>query len=246
MSADSVTKHGMTKIGHLYGVGIGPGDPELLTLKAQRVLIKVPVIFVPKKSEENKSIAESIIADLAPHLESKVVGIVLPMLRDKKKLQEYWRQAADIIWHHLNQGKDGAFLNIGDPLFYGTFIHVLRTLQTNHPKISVEIIPGVSSVNAAAARAEIPLASDDDNMAIISGVQSDEIIRNALVNYDTVVFMKVNTVFNRLLGILEEMNLRYKSVYIRRCTTGEEEIVRDVGCLKGKKLDYFSLLIVRR
>jgi len=236
----------MKRIGRLYGVGVGPGDPELLTLKARRVLTEVPVIFVPKKAEQSQSIAESIIGSLAPDMESKCVGIILPMLRDKKKLQEYRRQAADIIWRHLNQGKDGAFVNVGDPLFYGTFIHIMRTLQTNHPETEVEIIPGVSSINAAAARAAVPLASDDDNIAVISGNQKDEIIRNALENFDTVVFMKVNTVFERLLGILEEMELKDKSIYIRRCTTEEEEIVRDIGRLQGEKLDYFSLLIVRK
>jgi len=234
------------KIGRLYGVGVGPGDPELLTLKARRVLTEVPVIFVPVKSEEDRSIAESIITDLSPDVKSKITRIILPMLRDKKKLQEYRQQAADIIWHHLSQGKDGAFVNIGDPLLYGTFIHVMKTLQMNHPEIEVEVIPGVSSINAAAARDVIPLASDDDNIAVISGNKKDEIIRNALENYDTVVFMKVNRVFDRLLGILEEMNLKDKSIYIRRCTTQEEEIVRDIDLLKGEKLDYFSLLIVRK
>jgi len=234
------------KIGRLYGVGVGPGDPELLTLKAQRVLNGVPMIFVPVKSEEDRSIAESIITDLSPDVKSKITRIILPMLRDKKKLQEYRQQAADIIWHHLSQGKDGAFVNIGDPLLYGTFIHVMKTLQMNHPEIEVEVIPGVSSINAAAARDVIPLASDDDNIAVISGNKKDEIIRNALENYDTVVFMKVNRVFDRLLGILEEMNLKDKSIYIRRCTTQEEEIVRDIDLLKGEKLDYFSLLIVRK
>ncbi len=234
------------KIGRLYGVGVGPGDPELLTLKARRVLTEVPVIFVPVKSEEDRSIAESIITDLSPDVKSKITRIILPMLRDKKKLQEYRQQAADIIWHHLSQGKDGAFVNIGDPLLYGTFIHVMKTLQMNHPEIEVEVIPGVSSINAAAARDVIPLASDDDNIAVISGNKKDEIIRNALENYDTVVFMKVNRVFGRLLGILEEMNLKDKSIYIRRCTTQEEEIVRDIDLLKGEKLDYFSLLIVRK
>lgn len=236
----------MNKPGRLYGVGIGPGDPELLTLKAQRVLAEVPVIFVPRKSRGDESIAESIITELIPNAKSKTTGITLPMLRDREKLQEAWQQAADIIWACLERGKDCAFVNVGDPLFYGTFIHVLRTLQTSYPETDVEIIPGVSSLNAAAARASIPLASEDESIAVLSGNQSDEVVKNALENFDTVVFMKVNKVFERVRSILEDMNLKDKGIYVRRCTTDEEEIVWGLDCIDGQKLDYFSLLIVRR
>jgi len=246
MPTDRVTQRKGKKIGRFYGVGVGPGDPELLTLKAQRVLNDVPVIFVPQKSNDNGSIAKSIITCLSPEIKSKCAGIIFPMLKDEQKLRKYWRQAADIILCHLNQGTDCAFVNVGDPLFYGTFIHILKVLQKKHPEIEVEIIPGVSSVNAAAARSVIPLASDDDNIAVISGNQTGEMIRDTLNSFDTVVFLKVNKVFEKLLGILKEMNLQDKSVYVRRCTTGEEEIIWDIGSLKGRKLDYFSLLIVRK
>ena len=116
-------------IGRFYGVGAGPGDPELLTLRAQRVLSQVSTIFVPKKSEQSDSIAESIIANLAPGIEAKIEGLILPMLRDREQLKKYWRQAADTIWQHLEKGQDCAFVNVGDPLIYGTFIHILETLQ---------------------------------------------------------------------------------------------------------------------
>lgn len=233
-------------IGRLYGVGVGPGDPELATLKASRVLSNVPVIFVPTKAEPSESMAESIISNLSPGIESKIVRLVFPMLRDKEPLQEYWHQAADTIWRYLKNGEDGAFVNVGDPLLYGTFIHILETLKKSHPEIEAEVIPGISSINAAAARAMVPLASDDDNIAIISGNGEDRFIRNALENFDTVIFLKVNTLLDRLIGILEELNLKGKSVYVRRCTTQDEEIIHDIGSLKGKKLDYFSLLIIRK
>lgn len=246
MLADKATQYGVARIGRLYGLGVGPGDPELLTLKARRVLTEVPVIFVPKKSEDDKSISESIITGLVPNAKSKITQIILPMLRDKQKLQEYWQQAADIIWYHLNQGKDGAFVNVGDPLLYGTFTHVMKMLQRNHPEIEIEVIPGISSINAAAARTVIPLASDDDNIAIISGDHGDKAIRETLENFDTVVFIKMNKVFDKLLKILGELNMIDKCVYVRRCTTQDEEIIRDIDRLKDEMVDYFSLLIVRK
>ena len=233
-------------IGRLYGVGVGPGDPELLTLRAQHVLSQVPVIFVPKKTEQSESIAESIIGNLSPMMKPKIVGLVLPMLRDKGQLQEYWHQAADTVWQHLERGEDGAFVNVGDPLLYGTFIHILETLQKSHPETEVEIVPGISSINAAAARTLLPLASDEDNIAIISGDFKEQDVKETLENFNTVVFMKLNNVFDKLLRILEELKLTEKSVYVRRCTTEDEEIVRDVSKLKGEKVDYFSLLIVRK
>jgi precorrin-2/cobalt-factor-2 C20-methyltransferase len=235
-----------TRAGRLYGVGVGPGDPELMTLRAHHVLSRVPVIFVPQKTERSESMARAIVSNLMPGIEPKIVGIVLPMLRDKEQLQEYWHQAADTIWQYLKKGEDSAFVNVGDPLLYGTFIHILETLHKSHPEIEVEVIPGISSINAAAARSMVSLASDDDNIAIISGNREDRIIRETLKNFDTVIFLKMNHIFDKLLIILEELNLINNCVYVRRCTTQDEEIIRDISQLRGKKVDYFSLLIVRK
>ena len=234
------------RMGRLYGVGVGPGDPELLTLRAYHVLSQVPVIFVPKKTEQSESIAKSIVGNLTPRIEQKIVGLVLPMLRDREQLANYWHKAAESIWQYLKRGEDCAFVNVGDPLLYGTFIHILETLQKSHPEVEVEVIPGISSINAAAARTMIPLASNDERIAIISGNREAKVIRETLENFDTVVFMKMNTVLDKLLTILKELNLVEKCVYVRRCTTQDEEIIWDISKLKGEKVDYFSLLIVRK
>jgi precorrin-2/cobalt-factor-2 C20-methyltransferase len=238
--------HKKEKIGRIYGVGVGPGDPELLTLRAYNLLSRIPVIFVPLKDETSSSYARSVIKNLVKESDRKVIGVVLPMLTDKEQLANYWRKAAENIWQHLKKGDDCAFVNIGDPFLYGTFVHVLETLQKSHPEIEVEVIPGISSINAAAARAMVPLASNDERIAIISGNREDKVIRETLDNFDTIVFIKMNKLFNRLLTILEELNLIEKCVCIRRCTAQDEEIIRDISKLKGEKIDYFSLLIVRK
>jgi precorrin-2/cobalt-factor-2 C20-methyltransferase len=240
------TRRQKKKAGCLYGVGVGPGDPELLTLRAYNILSRVPVIFVPLKDKASKSYARSVIDSLIKKPEGKVVGLVLPMLRDREQLAHYWQQAADTIWGYLQKGEDCAFVNVGDPLLYGTFVHILETLRKGHPDMEVEVVPGISSINAAAARAVVPLASSEERIAIISGNRDDKILRETIANFDTVVFMKMNTVFDKLLPILEELKLVDKCVYVRRCTTQEEEVVRDISQLKGKKVDYFSLLILRK
>jgi precorrin-2/cobalt-factor-2 C20-methyltransferase len=242
----SVTRRQKKGLGRLYGVGVGPGDPELITLKAYNVLSRVPVIFVPLKDKESKSYAKSIVANLIKKPEQKVVELVFPMLRVKEQLKDYWQQAADTIWRYLKKGEDCAFVNVGDPLLYGTFVHILETLRKSHPEVEVEVIPGITSINAAAARAIFPLASNDERIAIISGNRGDRVIRETIESFDTVVFMKMNTVFDKLLAILEELNLTKKCVYVRRCTTQDEEIIYDVSQLKGAKVDYFSLLILRK
>jgi precorrin-2/cobalt-factor-2 C20-methyltransferase len=235
-----------THTGKLYGVGIGPGSPELVTLRAHHILSRVPVIFVPKKSEQSDSIAESVINGLTPEIKATVTGLVLPMLKDKSRLEHYWNNAAETIWQTLKRGDDCAFVNIGDPLFYGTFIHILNTIRKKHPEVPVEVVPGISSFHAAAASAIIPLASDDERVAILSGKRDEMFIRNTLENFDTVVFMKINSIFDTLLTILSDMDLLDKCVYFRRCTTENEEIIYDINTLKDKKVDYFSLLIVRK
>jgi precorrin-2/cobalt-factor-2 C20-methyltransferase len=237
---------GKPRIGRLYGVGVGPGDPELLTLRAYHVLSQVPVIFVPLKDKQSKGYARSVINSLVKKPAGEVIGLVLPMLRDREQLADYWHQAAESIWQYLKRGEDCALVNVGDPLLYGTFIHIFETLQKGHPEVEVEVIPGISSINAAAARTKVPLASSDEHIAIISGNCEDRVIRETLQKFDTVVFLKVNTMFDKLLAILEELKLTNKCVYVRRCTTQDEEIIWDISRLKGKKVDYFSLIIVRK
>ncbi len=237
---------GQKTSGRLYVVGVGPGDPELLTIKAARILRSVPVIFAPQKDEQSASYARRIIDSLVRKPEQRVIGLVFPMVRDEQQVLRHQQKAADSIWEHLDRGDDCAFVNIGDPYLYGTAIYVLKMLQAAHPEVEIEAIPGISSINAAAARAGLPLAINDESIAIISGHCGDTFIRETLETFDTVIFLKVNSVLDRLLGILEEKNLAANAVYVARCTTEDEEIVRNIRTLKGRKLDYLSLLIVRK
>jgi len=234
------------KIGRFYGVGVGPGDPELLTLKAQKILYRVPIIFVPQKSEESDGFARSIIAAQITNPHQKIIGLVFPMLKAGKELTSHWEKAAERVWEQLSAGKDCALINLGDPLLYGTFIYILNTLRAKHPEIVVEVIPGITSVAAAAAASVLPLASNNERVAIISSETDGVFIRETLRNFDTVVFLKVTSIFDKLLDILEELDLTGCAVYVRRCSLAEEEIVKDIRKLKGCKLDYFSILLVRR
>lgn len=233
------------KPGRFYGIGAGPGDPDLITLKARDILSSVPVIFVPKKGTESASYARAIITGLI-RPEQEVVELIFPMLSERERLAGHWQEAVNIIWGHLSRGRNCAFVNLGDPLLYGTFINIINLLRDKSAELEIEVVPGVSSITAAAAAAQVPLAIDDDRLAVISGKSDDAFIRQALDSFDTVIFMKIYRTFDRLLDILLELGLADKSVYIESCSTSAERIVTDILPLRGTKLDYFSLLIVRK
>lgn len=236
----------VAEVGKLYGVGVGPGDPELLTVKAQRVLSLVPVVCVPVKAFGERSFARSIVGELIDTEWQEVLELVFPMTKDAAAAEPHWQEAAKLIWKRLAEGKDCAFISEGDPLIYSTFIDIFRILVQLHPSLDIEIVPGISSVNAAAARSLTPLVDGDERLALLPATFEGEKLREVLRDFDTVVLFKIHSVLDRVLAVLEEVGLAGKAVCITRCTGAEEVIERDIRRLRGKKLDYFSLLIVRK
>lgn len=230
----------------LYGVGVGPGDPELLTIKAMRILQSVPVVCVPRSSYDSDSFAMSIIEGVIDKTRQEIIPLIFPMSKDKEVTKKFWDESAIIIEGKLKAGKDVACISIGDPFFYSTFIYVFENLKERLKDLKVEIVPGVSSINASSAAAILPLAKANERVAVLPATYEKEMLRDALKNYDTIVLMKVNRVFDDVLAVLEEMGLKDKSVFISRCGTENERIVRDIEMLKGKELDYLSMVIVRK
>ena len=137
----------------LYAVGVGPGDPELLTLKAARVLRAADVIVAPTGTAEAASYALGIVAGHLDRSRQLVLERVFPMSRDEQELQPHWEATASEVAGHVRAGRTVAFVTIGDPLLYSTFLYLLRSLRERHADIAVEIIPGITSVGAAAAAA---------------------------------------------------------------------------------------------
>jgi precorrin-2/cobalt-factor-2 C20-methyltransferase len=154
--------------------------------------------------------------------------------------------AAETLAGRLHQGQDVAFITEGDPMLFSTFSYVLESIRTNYPEITVEIIPGVSSVMAAAARASVPLVTHGQRLAILPAVYGINDLQEAIANYDTIVLMKVNRVLLDALANLEKLGLAGKGIYVRRATTAREQVVQDLQQLTEEDLDYFSLLIIKR
>lgn len=230
------------KTGTLYGVGVGPGDPELLTLKAVRIVQAAAVIAAPVTKPGGDSYALSVVSSfLRP--EQRVISLLFPMVRNAGEKRTYRVQAANAVWQELQTGVDVVFLTEGDPLFHSTFIYVLEELPAAAP---IEIVPGVSSINAAAAQAHLPLASAGQRLAVVSAVYEDEAsIRRILQEFDTVVFLKFRNALARLVDILNDMGLADGAVLVERASHADGRVVRELRAWRGADIDYLSLLIVR-
>lgn len=236
------------KSGTFYGVGVGPGDPELMTLKARRVLTDAPVIAYPSadSSIDGSSRALSIVEKAVDIAGKEVMELVFPMTKDKEALKAARREAAGRIIGKLKEGRDVAFITLGDPMFYSTFSYLVPFVLNVLPGAAVESVPGITSFSAAASASVQPLAESDDKVIIIPAAYDLTLVRTAFEEFDTVVLMKVNRTFDALLGLLEEMGLDDKAVLATRVGWPEEEVTSGLKGFKGKKIDYFSTVIVRK
>lgn len=232
-------------IGKFYAVGVGPGDPDLLTRKAFQVLSDVPIIWAPIARTSDESYSLNIVTQALDLSDKKIVKSSFPT-DDEAGAQSVWEQSATDIITYLNQGEDVAFITEGDPMIYSTVSYVLEMIGNRCPEADVEIIPGVSSVMAAASSAGIPLVRHGQKLAILPYVYGIDDLREAISNYDTIVLMKVNKLLLDALTNLEQLGLLGKTTYVRRASTDHERIVRNLNDLTEQDLDYFSLLIIRK
>ena len=230
----------------IYAVGVGPGDPELITRKAERILRSVDVICAPTGQAEAASFALSIVEPYLDRSRQHIIEQVFPMKKEETDLLPFWREAAATVAAHARAGRSVAFITIGDPFLYSTFLYIYRILKEDYPELPVEIVPGISSVFAAAAAAGIPLGMASDRIAILPATYETEKLRQVLLEFDTVVLMKVHRRFDIIFALLSELGLQDNAVYVRRVGSDQEEIVSKLSTLAGRPLDYMSLVIVQK
>ncbi len=235
-----------TEMGTLYGVGVGPGDPELLTLKALRVLKGVKAIFAASSSNNHYSIALDIVKHHVGN-DSKVRRLSFPMSRDREELNAAWRRNAGTVLAVLKTGRDAAFITLGDPCTYSTFGYLLREIQRMEPGVNVETVPGITSYNAVAARLNLPLAEGEESCHIISGATGRGKLKEAISQAENVVILKTYRNFPDIRNALEELRLLDKAVLVSRVGLGGESLVTDLGSLgPGRRPPYLSLVIVKK
>ncbi|UJF36368.1 precorrin-2 C(20)-methyltransferase [Paenibacillus hexagrammi] len=236
----------MSKIGTLYGVGVGPGDPELITVKAFRLLKECPVIAYPRKMRGAKSYALAITEMYMNTADKEMLGLTFPMTRDKEALEAQWTKTVELVYQCLAEGKDVAFVTEGDPMIFSTYIHLMRLMKEQHPEVQAVSIPGISSVNASASRLGLPMADGDEQIAIVPAVDDYEAMRKAIEEHDCIVFIKVAKVIDLMLTVLRDLQLVDKASVITKVTSSEEMIWRNVEELQGRELEYLTLMVVRK
>lgn len=230
----------------LTAVGIGPGDPELITLKGARLLREADVVVTPVGDRSDGSIARSIIDGLVDPARQELVTRVFPMRRDQAGLDIYWRETAAEVAGFVAAGKRVVFVTLGDPFLYSTFLYLYQELQESHPEIPVEIVSGVSSINVAAALAGLPLGRADERLAVLPATYEEDRLAETLEHFDTVVLMKVHRVFDRIRELLTDLGLKEQAVYLKRVGLPGEAVIRDLDRVRPEDLDYLSLVIVKK
>jgi precorrin-2/cobalt-factor-2 C20-methyltransferase len=226
--------------GTLFGVGTGPGDPELMTLKAVRVIASAKVV-VSLSADAKPGLARTIAAQHIADASLELV-IDMPMRVDPAEGQAAYDKAVVTIRRHLDAGDDVAFLCEGDPMFYGSFMYVLARLSAVYP---VSIVPGIASPMAAAAMAKMPLCARDDAFAVIPAPLPDARIEALLEAADTAVIMKLGRHLPRIRALLDRSGLTGQTIYVERATMDGERLMR-LGDLPPDAAPYFSLLLIAR
>lgn len=224
-------------IGRLYGLGLGSGDPELLTLKAYRLLQAAPVVAYPV-SDGGKSLSRSIVAD---YLRKDQIEVPLwyPFKLEQSS-QPYYDEAALKLTGYLNAGQDVVVLCEGDPFFYGTFMYLFNRLSH---QFQTEVVPGVSSIMASASMLETPLTYRNDVFVVLPGILPAEILAERLAIADAAVIIKLGKNFSKVYGVLEQLGLLDRARYIERATMPNQKImpIRDVN---PAEVPYFALISI--
>lgn len=223
---------------------MGPGDPDLITVKAQKVLSEVDVVFVPKSKLEAESIALQIAQKFIPK-GIPVVDILLPMTSNKEELLKHWHQGCQRIKDQLQGGKSGAFITLGDSMLYSTYSYLLGILKKEEINMTIETIPGITAFSASAAATKWPLAEGSEKLAVIPVLKDVSELESVLNLFDNVVLMKVAPSFKNIINVLQKRNLLQQAILISKCGHPDQEIIEDLENAR-EEIPYLSLMIIKK
>lgn len=229
--------------GIFYGVGVGPGDPELLTLKAVNAIKSADVVIAPRTEKKDESTALSI---AYPYIQegTEVLELVFPMNYNAQELSDAWVRNKEIILGLLSSGKNVVFLTLGDPMLYSTYMYVYRLLETSGHEIIN--IPGVNSFSAIGNRLGMALAEGGDILSIVPATIDEERLERVLAVSDNVVLMKVYKNYTEIVKKLHEHGMAENAVMVSKCGLEGEEIIRDLVASGKQKVNYLSTILTKR
>lgn len=238
--------------GLFIGIGVGPGDPELITLKAAKILKEVEVICVPKSHANKPSMALGMIKDILKERRSpaEILELVFPMSKDQLNNRKLWTENATIVAQKAKTSNI-AFITLGDPMLYSTFLYLYEYVKETYHEIKLEIIPGVTSITAVAASSNLPLAEKEEAITIIPSDMNPTRLEEVAKNVENLIFMKCAYRIKEFIPILLKSGFNKKSTValVKRCTLPEEKVI--VGKLEDVETwdiseDYFSVAIVKK
>ncbi len=225
-----------------YGIGVGPGDSELMTLKAIKLIQKLDILYTPKAHRGGPSLAEKISSEYF----SKTLVIkrrYFPMTKDCDEKQSSWRTIAQEIITDVENKKSVGFVTLGDPSMYSTYSYLLELVRG---RISVKTIAGISSFSQIAASISVPLALNDESLEVISATAEADKIGKALDTNENVIIMKVSTNLTTIYKLLEARNLLNKAIIISNASTPKESVQKLMDIDPMEKIPYFSTLFLKK
>jgi precorrin-2/cobalt-factor-2 C20-methyltransferase len=236
----------------LYCVGCGPGDPDLLTLKAINIIKNAEVIYTPTARENKPSVALSIVEKFLTK-KTEVRQLVFPMVKDYEKLREYWKTNAKEIADAVRNGKKAVYLTVGDPSLYSTWIYIHKEMCKNYRDIEIEIVPGITSIFSFSAEIKTPIGEGEEIIGIIPACYNLDRLKIAAECCDTLVFLKDGRYFNNVIDILMKSSFPEDSdVFIAEDVSTDNETLQkrklvDVAKNKNENNDkYFSIMIAKK
>jgi precorrin-2/cobalt-factor-2 C20-methyltransferase len=236
----------------LHCVGCGPGDPDLLTLKAINIIKNADVIYTPTARENKPSVVLSIVEKFLSK-ETEICQLIFPMVKDYEKLREYWKSNAKEIADAVRNGKKAVYLTVGDPSLYSTWIYIHKEMCKTHKDIEIEIVPGITSIFSFSAEIKTPIGEGEEIIGIIPACYNLDRLKIAAECCDTLVFLKDGRYFNNVIDILMESSFPEDSdIFIAEDVSTENETLQkrklaDVAKNKNENNDkYFSIMIAKK
>jgi precorrin-2/cobalt-factor-2 C20-methyltransferase len=233
-------------------VGCGPGDPELLTVKAVKAIKNADMIMCPTSKEGKESIAYSIVSGIVDNSKKPdVINLVFPMVKDKEILEDTWKKNARTVAEYVRGGKNVVYLTVGDPSLYSTWIYLHRELREKYPDVRINIIPGIVSMFAFASKVGISIAEGDETMAVIPACYDLGRVKETAKNCDTMIFLKDGRYFDQVISLLKEAGFPDSSLFAIAQDIGtDQEIVKKLTLGEVTKETftnkYFSIMVVKR
>lgn len=233
-------------------IGCGPGDPDLLTVKAVDRIRNADAIFTPTSKEGKPSIALSIARKYIDESSTSITNLIFPMIKDKDSLRLQWKTNSRIIAEAVHSGKSSVYLTVGDPSLYSTWNYIHKELKENYDDIDIEIIPGIPSFFAFAAQAKMSLVEGDQTLGIVPACYDLDKIRDTVSSCDSIIFLKDGRYFDSVIEILSETGFNDNSIItIAQDVSVDKEILetkklKDLRKTKNPAGKYFSLMVARK